>query len=160
MQKKSFPLYTEDLLIKGYNCGEAVVRVLSRELDLEVSNDVLKISAFTNGGGQAGGQCGILNGGLIILSLMCGRYSNDTSREPLQSLARKLTREFEDKFKSLLCREIRSEGFNASQLESICNKRIVEGVGFLLDFFKRNSLEIKKKRPFKKTDSSCAFKCA
>ncbi|HBB02638.1 MAG: hypothetical protein US89_C0005G0051 [Candidatus Peregrinibacteria bacterium GW2011_GWF2_38_29] len=137
MQRKNFKSYAAELLAQDYNCGETVFRVLLKELGIKESKELLKASSFMNGGGRAGAQCGILDAGLMVLSLMYGRDTYKKSREPLQGLAYKLTKEFEKKYKSFLCRDIRPEGFSHIQPEDICNKRIIEGIEFLLDFFKK-----------------------
>lgn len=145
MNKIDVKQYALKLLEKDYNCGETVVRTLMRGLELKIPASVLRITASMNGGGRAGAQCGILEAGLFILSILYGRRSTKQSREPLQSLAFRLTKKFEIEYKSFLCRDIRPEGFDPAQPRGLCTERIIYGIFFLLDFFE----EIVKEYPLK-----------
>ena len=135
MNENSVRHYALKLLETDYHCGEVVVRTILHELRIKASASVLSISASMNGGGRAGAQCGILEAGLFVLSLLYGRHSEKQSREPLQSLAFQLTKKFETEYKSLLCRDIRPEGFYSTQPRGLCTERIIYGIFFLLDFF-------------------------
>jgi C_GCAxxG_C_C family probable redox protein len=143
MNKNIVRHYALKLLETDYHCGEVVVRTILNELEIKAPASVLRISASMNGGGRAGAQCGILEAGLFVLSLLYGRHSEKQSREPLQSLAFQLTKKFETEYKNLLCRDIRPEGFSTTQPRGLCTERIICGIFFLLDFFE----EIVEKYP-------------
>ncbi|MFA5828869.1 MAG: C-GCAxxG-C-C family protein [Candidatus Gracilibacteria bacterium] len=139
INEKNIRKYALKLLKQDYNCGEVVVRTVANNLKIKLPIVAKKISSAMNGGGRAGAQCGILEAGLLILSLLCGRADSKQPRDPLQILAYKLTKKFENEYGNLLCRNIRPEGFKPDQINNICEERIIYGIIFLLNFFEEIS---------------------
>ncbi len=134
MKEIDIEKYTESLLKEDYNCGEAVVRAVFEQFDIRVPDFYLRPLSSMNGAGRAGAQCGILEGGLFVISTLYGRSNSKKSREPLETLVSNFAREFKGRYGSFLCKEIRKEGFFGNQNRNICNNRIKNGVLFIIDY--------------------------
>lgn len=64
----------EDNFRNGYFCCEALMAAVRDNFDLDISDDVIKMSSgMAVGVGKSGCICGALNGGVLALGLFFGR---------------------------------------------------------------------------------------
>lgn len=91
----------------GYHCSESVIRACSDALGLDLSPDVLRCACgFRGGGGGAGGRCGVIEAGIMLLSHQYGRDRPDAPCEGYSARVRSLIRQFERTFGSTECRDL------------------------------------------------------
>lgn len=64
------------------------------------------------------------------------RYYEKLGSEGVEKLCFKLAEQYEDRFGSLLCRELRPEGFHPDNPPHLCEKLTVASILFFLDFLK------------------------
>lgn len=92
---------------QGFHCSESVIRACNDALRMNLSRDVLRSACgFRGGGGGAGGRCGVIEAGIILLSYQYGRENPNTSCEEYSIRIRNLIKEFHHRFGSTECREI------------------------------------------------------
>lgn len=91
----------------GYHCSESAIRAIAETLHIEVSESLLKASCgFRGGGGGYGGRCGILETGIMLISLIYGRIDSNESSENYSFLIRTLHERFLSKLGSCDCRDL------------------------------------------------------
>lgn len=104
---------------KGFLCSEAVLRALSKYLEIQ-SNIIPQIATgFGAGIGRAGEVCGALTGGVMGLGLKFGRVkmSAEPAERPVHWFATELATQFKAEFGHLRCRDLL--GLDVSSREAL-----------------------------------------
>jgi hypothetical protein len=110
------------------------LRVLGEKLHVRLDDQVLAAATGMYGAGGYGAQCGLVEGGLMFIGLV-GRergLADDTIAEVCYAYAEA----FEARFGSLLCRELRPEGFGPDNPPHLCEKLTQEAIVFDLAFLR------------------------
>lgn len=90
----------EDNFRNGYFCCEALMAAVRDNFDLDISDDVIKMSSgMAVGVGKSGCICGALNGGVLALGLFFGRSEQSGPGDPKVVKCLELTNELHDWFK-------------------------------------------------------------
>jgi C_GCAxxG_C_C family probable redox protein len=95
---------------RGFNCAQSVLGAYYREFQLEEEIALRLAGGFGSGMGRLCQVCGALTGGFMVIGLRYGRWqegpahSQDT--EETYRLVRLLASRFEERYGSLLCREL------------------------------------------------------
>lgn len=90
---------------QGFHCSESVIRACGDLLELKLSPGVLRCACgFRGGGGGTGGRCGVIEAGVLLLSLLYGRDGPGEPWEEYSGRISRLVREFEKRFGSTECR--------------------------------------------------------
>ena len=84
--------------IKYISCTQTVLRILSKLFSLKLNKQVFY-----------GAQCGLIEGVLMFIGLLGN--SRGYSREDIEAVCFEFAEGFEKKLGSLICRELRPEGF-------------------------------------------------
>lgn len=97
----------EQYRLLGYHCSESAIRAITETLHIDVPEELLKASCgFRGGGGGYGGRCGIIEIGIMLISLIYGRTVPKESMESYSYLIRVLHERFLDRLGSCDCREL------------------------------------------------------
>lgn len=113
-------------------CSVTTLKTINALYRLDIPDEVIDASWGFNGAGQYGAQCGLVEGALMLLSLMCKRKNID--REAADKIFFDFATEFEKKFGSLICRVLRPEGFSDDLPPNLCEKRTVDSITFVAEF--------------------------
>jgi len=97
---------------KGYSCTHTVLEILGRYFDFPVPPQVMDAASGLHGAGRYGAQCGLVEGVLMFIGLRSCALGYDQSH--IESLSSDWAAHFERCFGSLICRELRPEGFGHS----------------------------------------------
>jgi hypothetical protein len=123
---------------QSLGCAHATLRILAEVFDIELSPQVYDSSVgMLGGGGHYGAQCGLVQGALMFTGILGARggLDEETLDKHCFDLLAGATRELG----SLVCREIRPEGFADDNPSYICEPRSVESIvwaaRFLADRF-------------------------
>jgi len=107
---------------EGYNCAQSVLLTMSEYWNIK-SDLIPKIATGFGGGiGRCGSVCGALAGGIMSIGIKYG--TNEPSAEKRQKcydLAKKLYKQFEQQYGSVLCREL--IGYDLSNPEGLKSAR-------------------------------------
>lgn len=119
-----------------HNCATTTLLILAEHAGLELSPQVVDAAVGMNGAGGYGAQCGLVEGALMFLGIL-GRRERVADDE-IARLCHRYGVEFTATFSSLLCRELRPEGFADDQPPHLCEgltcRAIAFGVGFVERF--------------------------
>lgn len=108
---------------EGYNCAEAILRTFRDSLNLDLSDEAMKIATGFGGGlGQAGCMCGALTGAVMVISLLQGRTSPTVSRDPAYSCAKEFHGVFNEEFGASCCRVLNPYEFGVREQRHNCLK--------------------------------------
>ncbi|HWR43757.1 C-GCAxxG-C-C family (seleno)protein [Sporomusa sp.] len=108
---------------EGYNCAESVARAFRDLLNLNVSDEALKMaSGFGGGLGHAGCMCGALSGATMVLGMLQGRANKDQNRGPIYSSAQEFHNIFSNQFGAACCRVLNPHEFGSQEQRQTCLK--------------------------------------
>ncbi len=114
------------------NCAATALLVLAEKHDIELSPQVIAAATGLHGAGEYGAQCGLVEGGLMFLGIV-GR-ARAIPEERIVNACRRFAFEFEKRFTSLLCRELRPDGFHLDQPPHLCEQITCRAIEFTLSF--------------------------
>lgn len=114
------------------NCAEASLKILSEAFDFDLSQQLFDSASGMNGAGQYRAQCGLVEGPLMFL----GAYlrSKALSKEVVKVSCHTFAKEFEGEFGSLLCRDLRPNGFNDNDPPHLCSGFSLRTIVFTLNY--------------------------
>jgi len=93
---------------------------------------VLDAALGLHGAGGHGAQCGLVEGPLLFLGVW-GRRQGRSAGE-IASACRSYAQAFESRFGSLLCRELRPQGFGPGNPPHLCERLTCEAGVFAVDY--------------------------
>ncbi len=115
------------------NCATSNLLLLAEQFEVALSTQVLDAALGMHGAAKYGAQCGLVEGGLLFIGII-GRargLPDERTTQACQDFARR----FEARFGSLLCRELRPQGFPPELAgEHICEDLTVDAVLFSIAF--------------------------
>ncbi|HOO47631.1 MAG TPA: C-GCAxxG-C-C family protein [Deltaproteobacteria bacterium] len=128
------------------NCAATSLLILSELFKVTLSDQVLDSALGMHGAGEYGAQCGLVEGPLMFIGII-GRRSRISDDEIIRS-CKAFAGEFEDRFSSLLCRELRPEGFCENNPPHLCEgltcKAICSAIEFIDKFISKTDVSNKR----------------
>jgi len=119
----------------GYNCAEAVLRTFNELLELNLSEDNLRIaSGFGGGVGHAGCMCGALAASTMVLSLLVGRRSNEENKDRTYGITQQFHQMFTGEFGASCCAVLNPYEFNTPEQGRNCLKITGRTAGMLMQY--------------------------
>ena len=123
-----------DYKLQGYHCSESAVRAVPEALGLKLSDDTVKAATgFFGGGGGMRDRCGIVEIGLMLISLEFGRLDPKPSDQDIRDMAAELFARFEKKFGSIYCRDVKPPEVERFGEEYGCMRIYEEGSALLTE---------------------------
>ena len=101
-----------------FNCATTTLRILAECSGIEFSPQVFDAAVGMHGAGGYRAQCSLVEGTLMFLGIL-GRAKGLADQEIIQLCCR-YAENFEEQFSSVLCRELRPEGFGSDQPPHLC----------------------------------------
>lgn len=96
---------------QNYNCAETIIRAANEYYDLGLHERDMILMAGFGAGMQTGNTCGTLLSAISVLSMKYVEARAHES-EDIHPVTVMLTRKFNQKFESTLCKEIKPKFFN------------------------------------------------
>jgi len=89
----------------GFHCSESSIRAINEALNLNLPEEIFRISTgFRGGGGGYGDRCGIIGSGIILLGYKYGRLKAEDNCTKISYLVRLLHNSYMEKLGSIYCR--------------------------------------------------------
>jgi len=118
--------------VENIHCTPTTLRALSQLFKIKLNEQVLHASEGMNGAGLYGAQCGLVEGALMFNGILSKH--NGLCTEDILAICSEFAEGFERKLGSLICRELRPEGFSEEITEHICEPRSVEAIIYAAEF--------------------------
>ncbi|MCR5716425.1 MAG: C-GCAxxG-C-C family protein [Lachnospiraceae bacterium] len=129
MLKDDFENYYYD---QNYNCAETLIRAANDYYDLQLHDrDMIMLGAY-GAGMQTGNTCGAILAAVSVLSMKYVEKKAHES-EDIKPVTTMLIREFNKKYGSILCKDIKPQSF---QPEIRCKHTIMAACDVLEDVIK------------------------
>jgi len=120
---------------KDLNCATTSLKILAEHFYTPLADQVIDSALAMHGAACYGAQCGLVEGPLLFMGIY-GR-SRGMEDDALRGLCYRFAEEFEHRFGSLVCRELRPGGFNDDDPEHLCESLTVQAVLFAVNFLNR-----------------------
>jgi len=118
-------------------CAFTTLSIVSDLFAVPLESQVMDAALGMWGAGGYQAQCGLVEGALMFIGVMGSRRG--LNRDQISKLCRSFARGFEEQFGSMICRELRPEGFAPDNPPHICedlSKRAIRyTTGFVADAF-------------------------
>lgn len=122
--------WTHDL-----SCVITMLTILGERFNQMVASDVMHAADGLNAG-RLRSQCGLVEGVLLYIGIY-GRQKG-LDKETVQSLCFSFASCYKKNFKSVICSELRPEGFFSGQPPHLCEKLTCRSIEFAIRYIEEN----------------------
>ncbi|RPI03134.1 MAG: C_GCAxxG_C_C family protein [Ignavibacteriae bacterium] len=122
------------------NCATTILKILAEVHGLKLQDQVIDGAVGLHGAGGFGAQCGLVEGALLFIGIWGnkqGLSANITVRA-----CRNYADAFNQRFGSLVCKELRPEGFGSHNPPHLCEKLTQEAVEFAVGWIEKLKTEM------------------
>jgi C_GCAxxG_C_C family probable redox protein len=120
---------------KNVNCATTMLNILSELHEINLDRQVINSAIGMHGASGFGAQCGLVEGSLMLIGIL-GKEKG-VSTEAIIDLCYCFAREFEEKFGSLLCKQLRPQGFKPDNPPHLCEGLTNQAVKFTAEYLER-----------------------
>jgi C_GCAxxG_C_C family probable redox protein len=111
-----------------WNCASTTLRILAEDFGVELHEQVLDAALGMHGAGGYRAQCGLVEGALMFIGVI-GK-ARGLSNEAVEQACYAFAQQFENRFGSLLCRELRPQGFHPDNPPHLCEGLTRDAIEF------------------------------
>lgn len=117
---------------RGMNCARTMLICLGKLFKVEYTAQALDSAVGLHGAGGFRAQCGLVEGGLMFLGIYYSQLGRD--EETIISACFNYAKEFNLKFGSLECSDLRPNGFTENDPPHMCEKLTCDAISFAYNF--------------------------
>ncbi len=121
---------------QNLNCAVTTIKILSELYPIEINAQVMDASTGMNGAGRFGSQCGLVEGVLMFIGIY--GIHKGIQKEKIIDLCNNFSKGFQQNFGSLLCRELRPQGFSSSNPPHLCEDITKRAVSYSVEFIAKS----------------------
>lgn len=114
------------------NCATTMMKILSKAYRIRLHKQMIDGALGLHGAGGFGAQCGLVEGGLIFISLL-GKKHNLSNVE-IVNLCYEYAQNFEKTFGSLRCKVLRPQGFHPQNPPHLCEELTNKAIQFAIAY--------------------------
>lgn len=116
-------------------CTVTTLKILSELYGPKIEDQVMHAATGMHGAGCFGAQCGLVEGAVMYLGIY--GHARGFSSEKISELCNQYATEFKTQFDSLVCKELRPEGFHPDNPPHLCESLTHNAIAFSADFVAR-----------------------
>ncbi|OOM74118.1 C-GCAxxG-C-C family protein [Clostridium sp. BL-8] len=120
--------YWEDDL----NCATTVLKTLGSIYKIELESQIIDSAIGMHGAGKFGAQCGLVEGALMFIGIWGRKLRCDNKR--IVEYCYNFADNFQSNFGSLICRELRPQGFNKDNPPHLCEEVTKKAIEFTCNY--------------------------
>ena len=117
---------------RDLNCARTTLRCLESMLQNPLHPQIYTAVVGCHGAGGTGGQCGLVEGGLLLIGLHGAELGKDEGE--IVDLCARFATQFTERFTSIACKDLRPGGIHPNDPPHLCESLTVDGICFLHDF--------------------------
>ena len=121
---------------KDFNCAITTLICLGKEFGVDIDQQVLDSAICMNGGGRFRAQCGLVEGVLMFIGIYATQRG--MKKKDMMKIAYGFCENFQNRFGSLLCRDLRPGGFQKTDPKHLCEPLTLDTVPFSIDYLKQH----------------------
>lgn len=110
------------------NCARACLICLGELFDTKIERQTMASALGMHGAGGYRAQCGLVEGSIMFIGIYL--YKTGQAENKIVSACRGFAEKFEDVFGSLLCRDLRPNGFSRNDPPHLCESLTCRGIAF------------------------------
>ena len=122
---------------ENLSCVITTIKILSEIFHCELHPQIIK-AAYGLNAGRLATQCGLVEGALMFMGIY-GREKG-LSFQDIAELCYKLSSNFQEKFGSVLCKELRIEGFKPDNPPHLCENLTKRAIAFFAEFISKYNM--------------------
>ena len=122
--------WNEDL-----SCAITTLKILAELFNSQLHPQVIQ-AAYGLNAGRLGSQCGLVEGTLMFIGVY-GREKGIASQD-IAELCRKFSKYFDTEFGSVVCKELRPQGFSPNNPPHLCENITKRAIGFSVEFIAKD----------------------
>lgn len=119
---------------QNLNCAVTTLKILSENFLLPLHPQVIQGTLGLNAGRFAS-QCGLVQGSLLFLGIY--GHQHGMQQAEITSLCHNFSSQFRQQFTSLLCNQLRPQGFSPDQPPHLCENLTAFAITFTTEFIQR-----------------------
>ncbi len=117
---------------KNVNCACTTMTVLAELLGITLHEQVLNAGTGMHGAGGLRAQCGLVEGGLMIIGIYLS--AKGKGAEEIADACYRYAESFQKRFDSILCRDLRPGGFREDDPPHRCEELTKRAIRFTYEF--------------------------
>ncbi|QCC86740.1 redox-active protein [Desulfovibrio desulfuricans] len=129
---------------RDLNCARTTLRCLESMLQEPLHPQVYAAAVGCHGAGGTGGQCGLMEGGLLLIGLRGAELGKDEG--DIVDLCARYAALFTERFSSLACKDLRPGGIHPNDPPHLCESISVDAICLLHDFLDAMALSAEPNR--------------
>lgn len=114
------------------NCATTTLKILSEKVKIPLNKQVIDAAIGMHGAGGFRAQCGLVEGTLMFLGIF-GRQKHVPDQHIVEQCYA-FASKFQNRFGSLLCRELRPEGFHPDNPPHLCEQFTKDAIIFAAEY--------------------------
>jgi lysophospholipase L1-like esterase len=116
---------------KDFSCAITTLKILSEVYQTEIQRQLFN-AAFGLNAGRLRSQCGLAEGALLFIGIYA--QQKEIESQNIADLCRKFSADFQTEFGSVLCSELRPEGFSPDNPPHLCENITKRAILFSAKF--------------------------
>jgi hypothetical protein len=113
-------------------CAFTTLSIVSELFAIPLESQVMEAALGMWGAGGYRAQCGLVEGALMFIGILDSRRG--MNRDQISGLCKSFAQGFEKRFGSLICRELRPQGFSPDNPPHICEDLSKRAIHFTTRF--------------------------
>lgn len=113
------------------NCATTMLLCLAEQFHISLTQQTLNAAIGMHGAGGYRAQCGLVEGALMFIGIY---FANRKTEEEIVRLCFAFAERFNNRFGSLVCKELRPQGFQKGDVSHVCEPLTVEAIAFTCQF--------------------------